>query len=310
MKFRSAFTMLELIFVIVIMGIIGKFGVEFLAQAYKGFIFTNVNNTLQGSSATAVEFISIRLQDRIKDSIIARKTSDNSFLALGSASGTDYDVLEWIGADFDGFRGNSDATPNLPNWSGVIDIDASSKTTLSSPETNTTKIDELIKILANYTVVGDTDINASALYFVGSSSDIVSGYGWSGAITDQNRTMHPIIDVAGQPTQFTSTDGNFSEIYEYYKLAWTAYAVVMENYDANTSMGKLVLHYDYQPWNGDTYLLKADGNATKSTTIMENVSTFQFMAIGSLVKIQVCTKSNLLKDEHGDYSLCKEKTIY
>jgi len=42
MKTRAAFTMIELIFVIVVMGIIGKFGVEFLAQAYKSFIFSSV----------------------------------------------------------------------------------------------------------------------------------------------------------------------------------------------------------------------------------------------------------------------------
>jgi hypothetical protein len=114
--------------------------------------------------------------------------------------------------------------------------------------------------------------------------------------------MHPIVGGA----TYASTDGNFSEIYEYYQLAWSAYAVVMENYDATTKMGTLVLHYDYQPWNGDTYLLKANGSATKSATIMENVSSFRFMTIGSLVKIQVCAKSDLVEE----YSLCKEKTIY
>ena len=305
MKFRSAFTMLELVFVIVIMGIIGKFGVEFLAQAYKGFIFTNVNNSLQGSSATAVEFISVRLQDRIKDSIIARTSDANfntNFVALGSASGEVYTVLEWIGTDVDGFRGNSDATPNLPNWSGVVDINPSTNAIIKSPETNTTKISDLITILSN----GNSSINNAALYFVGSSSDIKTGYGWDGnQITDQNRTMHPIKSGANS-NEFNSANLNtFSEIYEYYKLAWTAYAVVHSTPDNN-----LTLYYDYQPWNGDTYLLKADGNATKHAVIMENVDTFRFMAIGSLVKIQVCVKSDLLKDEHGDYSLCKEKTVY
>lgn len=305
MKFRNAFTMLELVFVIVIMGIIGKFGVEFLAQAYKGFIFTNVNNSLQTSSATAVEFISIRLQDRIKDSIIARTSDANfstNFIALGSASGEGYTVLEWVGADVDGFRGNSDdnitvPTFNKPNWSGVIDIDLSNNTTLVSPATDTTKTNELISILSD----GGSDINSSAIYFVGSSSDVRTGYGWDGvAITDQNKTMHPIHSGANS-NEFNSANANtFSEIYEYYKLAWTAYAVAMEDYNTTTKMGTLKLYYNYQPWNGERY---SDGN---SSTIMENVSTFQFMAIGSLVKIQVCTKSNLVEE----YALCKEKTIY
>ena len=44
---RFAFSMLELIFVIVILGVLSKFGVEFLAQAYNNFIFSKINNTLQ-----------------------------------------------------------------------------------------------------------------------------------------------------------------------------------------------------------------------------------------------------------------------
>ncbi|MCX6077809.1 MAG: prepilin-type N-terminal cleavage/methylation domain-containing protein [Campylobacterales bacterium] len=291
MKFRNAFTLIELVFVIVVIGIIGKFGVEFLAGAYKDFIYSNVNNTLQANSATAVEFISTRLQHRIKDSIIARKSSDNSFVALGSASGEEYTILEWVGADIDGLRGNSDSS--LPTWSGVIDLDLSNKTTIFSPETNTTELDELIDTLSD----GGSSINDAALYFVGSSSDITTGYGWNGTpISDQNRTMHPIIGGA----TFASTDGNFSEIYEYYQLAWSAYAVSIENYDTTTKMSTLVLYYDYQPWNGENY---TNG---KSATIMENVSSFRFMAIGSLVKIQVCAKSDLVEE----YSLCKEKTIY
>jgi len=293
MKIRNAFTMIELIFVIVVMGIIGKFGVEFLAQSYQSFIFTNINNTLQSNSATAVEFISSRLQHRIKDSIIARDTATNTFLPLASASTDTYNALEWIGSDIDGFRGNSDGSSNLPNWSGVIDLDAGTNSSLSSPETNTTKINTLIDILS----YGDSAANDAALYFVGSSSDIQTGYGWSGQITDQNQTMHPV----NMATTFNSAIGNFSEVYEYYKLAWSAYAVVHD-----TTTNELWLHYDYQPWNGDTYLLKADGTDTKSELLMENVDTFQFMAIGSIVKIQVCINSDIVED----YSLCKEKTIY
>ena len=83
MKTRSAFTMIELIFVIVVMGIIGKFGVEFLAQAYKSFIFSNVNNTLHSKSASAVEFIASRLQYRIKDSLIMRQGTGGAVTGVG-----------------------------------------------------------------------------------------------------------------------------------------------------------------------------------------------------------------------------------
>ncbi len=302
---RIGFTMIELIFVIVIMGIIGKFGTEFLAQAYKSFIFSSINNKLQADSEMAVEAVASRLQYRIKDSVIGRKSSDNSFLAIGSASGSDFNILEWVGSDIESFRGNS-----LPLWSGIIDLDDSNATLLDSPETNTTALNDMIKILANYTVVGDTTINNAAIYFVGSDSDI-NNYGWDfadTAFTDQSKVMHPI-KTGGTPNLLiprnanTGADNNFTgiDVFEYYQLAWTAYAVGISDYNATgNNTGTLMLYYDYQPWEGEEY------NTSKSEILMENVSTFQFKSVGSLLKIQVCVNSDVVED----YSLCKEKTIF
>ncbi len=297
----KAFTMIELVFVIVILGIISKFGVEFLFQAYNGFIYSKVNNTLQNSSATAVEFVAARLQYRIKDSIIARE-DDNSFKGLSGYSAGTANMIEWVGYDIEGFRGDTD-----PYWSGVIDLATtkSSSTLLKSPGTNTLAIDDLIKVLSN----DKSDINDAALYFVGSNNNVDTDYGWdfsSGAFTDQTKAMHPIKST-GNPDEFAPNTGanNFIGASEYYQLAWTAYAVGIDNYDSTDNVGDLTLWYNYRPWQGENY--KTDGT---KVTIMENVSTFEAMGVGSLITIKVCVKSLLLKDEGKDYSLCKEKTIY
>lgn len=286
---RSAFTMLELIFVIVIMGIIGKFGVEFLAQSYRQFIFSSINNRLQSNSAMAVELISAKLQNRIKDSVIARQAGVTFQALAGSTLGDNADVLEWVGADMEGFRGET-----KPLWSAVIDLDISDANQLTSPETNTTAINTLIGDLS----YGGSGVNDAALYFIGSNTDI-NGFGYNGVIADQNQVMHPIKSVAGNADRFAPNTGvnTFSgvDIYEYYKLAWTAYAVV------HTADGNLTLYYDYQPWQGENYA------AGKSALLMQDVSTFRFRSIGSVVKIQVCVKSNLTGEE---YSICKEKTVF
>lgn len=293
---KSAFTLLELIFVIVIIGILSKFGIELLFQAYKNFIFSSVNNALQSNSAAAVETIASRLQYRIKDSVIARE-DDGDIFALSGYTDDNATILEWTGSDIDGFRGDS-----LPLWSGIIDINLSSATTLVSPGTNTTELNTLIDALSN----GGSGIDDAAIYFVGSDSDI-NNYGWSGsALTNHNTSvMHPIrrSTVVGEENLFiptrgdTGADNTFSgtNIYEQYQLSWTAYAVVHTPADGN-----LTLYYDYQPWKGDGY---ASG---KAVVLMENVDTFRFRAIGSIVKIQVCVKNDLVED----YSLCKEKTIF
>ncbi len=288
MRIRKAFSMIEVIFVIVVMGIIAKFGAEFLNQAYTSFIFSNVNNRLQAQSESAVELIATRLQYRVKDSIIAKQTS-GAFEDLASASNTANVILEWVGSDVDGFRGDS-----LPLWSGIIDVDldVGQSTNITSPTTNVASESTLIASLSS----NGSTLSDAALYFIGSNNDI-NGYGWDGAaLTTQDDVMHPV-QAGTNNNQFQSSnadDFSGTDVYEFYKLAWTAYAVEIKN------NGDLVLYYDYQPWNGETY---TNG---KSSLIMEDVSTFKFVAIGSLVKIQVCTNSDLVED----YSICKEKTIY
>ena len=298
MRKHAAFTMLELIFVITIMGILGKFGVEFLASAYKSFIFSKVNNELQSKSETAVETIAARLQYRIKDSVIARTAKTAAPVPLADATGENYKVLEWIGIAEESRRGVSrGAVPYLPDWSGIIDLDAGNRNRLISPQTNTANIKNMLLDISE----ANTTVNDIALYFVGANSNVRTGYGWNGKLNNQQGAMHPVKSVTGVANAFTSSNGaDFSgvDVYEYYLLAWTAYAIVYE--PGTNNKGTLRLYYDYQPWNGETM---ANG---KNAILMKDVSTFQFMSIGSIMKIQVCTKTDLT----GDYSLCKEKTIF
>ena len=74
----------------------------------------------------------------------------------------------------------------------------------------------------------------------------------------------------------------------------------MEN---SNNDGNLTLYYNYQPWNGQKY---TEG---QSAVIMQDVDTFQFQAVGDLIKVQLCVRdANISRD--GGYSICKEKTIY
>ena len=307
MKIRNAFTMIELIFVIVVMGIIAKFGVEFLAQAYNSFIYSSVNNALQSKSAIAVEFIASRLQYRIKDSVIARTGQVTTFDSITDINpGTTYKVLEWVSTDNDNFRGS-----DVPNWSGIIDLDdaSASPNVLVSPQTDTGKVNTMISTLS-YKKSG---IANAALYFIGANTDI-NGFGWNGvALADQTSVMHPIQTTGTTATnQFAPSVGTFAnvDVYEYYKLAWTANAISIENYDSTAKTFDLVYYYNYQPWAGEKFY--DTGSNIYKAVIMKDISTFRFTAIGSIMKIQVCAKSKIIsgKNDNQGYSLCKEKTIF
>jgi prepilin-type N-terminal cleavage/methylation domain-containing protein len=309
-KNRKAFTMLELIFVIVIMAVLAKFGVEFLSQAYNGFINSKINNELQSNSATAVEFVATRLQHRIKASTIARE-DNGTFFPLKDYTNTTANILEWVGSDIDGFRGDTN-----PYWSGVIDLNntLTNSAQLYSPATDTAKVNTLIDILSNT----NSGISDTAIYFVNPDSLDVN-WGWDadtnkfltqeGIDTNNSNAIHPINANSAntfRPVNSSDMNNTFTNVnaYEFYQLAWTAYAVGISDYNTTTSTGTLRLWYDYQPWKGDKY---TDAN-TKSQIIMQNVSSFRFIARESLIKIQVCVKSLLIKDE--EYSICKEKTIF
>lgn len=110
---KRAFTMLELIFVIVIMGILAKFGVELFMQTYEGYTRSLYINELQTKSANAVQTIANRLTYRIKDSILSNTIGTNT--------------VTWEAMDIDGWLDNE--------WSGVVDLDDSNATDLSSPGT-------------------------------------------------------------------------------------------------------------------------------------------------------------------------------
>jgi len=253
MRIRKAFTMIELIFVIVVIGIIAKFGVEFLIQAYNGYIFSAVQNKLQTQTETALEQITNRLQYRIKSSIIARLDDNGivpgNYVALADANGSQT-VLEWVGYDIDGLRGNWDAgmNMNIPTWSGFIDLNNinTDESHLVSLETNTTAANNMINTLSN----GAVGIAQSAIFFIGGNSDI-NKFGWVGGvgIGDQSSSMHPVTN-GGNINQLLPNTGlntfTGNNVYEYYQLAWTAYALVWNGTNASHST---------------TYTLTLDGGA-------------------------------------------------
>lgn len=294
---RAAFTMIELVMVIVVMGIVASIGADIIVNLYENYIKTRAINKLQSQSELVLDQIAKRLDSRIKDSVIARdKSTFINYVALTDANDS-YQILEWIGKDTESFKGISN-----PGWSGFIDLDnpATTKPNLitSGSELNTTSI------IINALSYGDISLNAAdqnpAIIFKGQANLDLAQYGWGGS-----KGNHTLRVTRLNNTTLLLKDANATfpdEISEQYDLAWSAYALVPEG-SANDF--NLTLYYNYQPWEDEQY---NDIN-TSSSVIMEHVSTFKFTKIGDTIRLKLCIHDNNQSGNY-DFAFCKEKVIY
>ena len=309
---KKAFTMLELVMVMVVLGIVASIGADIIASMYTNYLRSRTVNSLESKTEIVLEQIAKRLQYRIKDSIIARKTG--SITALSNADET-YPILEWIGYSNESFLG----TPR-PGWSGFIDLDNSetdsnnsNKSIFKSSESNLTDAADTISALS----YGTVDLNTSreaALIFKGRSYNYTD-FGWgtdanTDANTDGNATLKvkihgtsiDIFEISNDANPPTSSD----PIYEQYYLAHTAYAIVPTDLPQNGFADfNLTLHYNYQPWLDGFY--NTHGN---SSLLAQNVSLFRFKQDETILRLKLCLHDNN-QTGVGDYIVvCKEKVIY
>ncbi len=289
--------MVEMIFVIVVLGIVAAIGSGIIAKIYESYIYSRSINNLQTKTELALTQIAKFLSFRIKNSTIARKApNDTNITSLSMADGS-YKILEWIGYNNEGFEGNDSG----PGWSGFID--------LSSPQTNKTQVKTpgshllFAKNIINALSYGDvnlSDPNSSvALIFKGLPNQFdIEQYGWNDWNGTKNHNyIFRVKNIGNDVLKFV--ENNASTIYEQYQLSWTAYAIVPEG---NITDRNLTLYYNYRPWMGEKY-----SNGNKST-LMEHVSTFKFRQIGSTIRLKLCIFNPIGND--FNITFCKEKVVF
>ena len=265
--------MLELIFVIVILGIVSSIGASVISQVYESYIVNRAQYRANIKTEQALNQIANRLRYAIPGTVGARVSKTSAIIPITEINSTaTRDVLQWVGADGDSFEAVTSSTSRKPGWSGFIDLDQSDdKATLVSPGSN---LDLAADIITN---LGDSISNAK-LYFPDAIPTI------------------DIDSVSGENIAVTLTTG--SNISERYKLAWSSYAIV---FDA----GDLWLYYDFEPTVGIAL------GANKSL-LLSNVTTFSFQGSEGAMRIKVCQYEYMGENtslENDTAHSCKEKII-
>ena len=301
MKKRAAFTLIEVVMVIVILGIVGMIGTDIISHMYSGYMRTKFVNDLQQKTELVLDQITKRLQYRIKSTAIARIDTSNNIKNLSDTNITgNYTVLEWIGYDNDSF--------NQDGWSGFIDVNHNDTngSQVKTQGSSLGRASAIISALSN----GEVDLNDStkdkpALIFKCGGDLNISKYGLDYNIknlSDFNNTLMVSSKVGETDVlEFNVVQRGEKEICEQYYLAWSAYAIRPEG-DENDF--NLTLYYNYQPWEGEEF---RDANISKSV-LAEHVSTFRFLQIGKTLRIKLCMRDGNLTGV--PIGFCKEKAIF
>ncbi len=316
---RRAFTLIELVMVIVVLGIVTMIGTNIIAHMYEGYIRSKVINKLQADTEQVLDIISKRLQYRIKDSVVASNRGANYLKLSDPSISINHDVLEWIGYDNEGMIGEWVTTGGInrfAGWSGFIDIDNAS-TNSNGFVTSGSRLDKT-KIDIDNLSYGGVNLNnnggGAAIVFKCSHNSSVKSYGY---LNNTHTNVYPVHKTTNTQLVFDTPPGSV-DYCEHYYLAWSAYAIVPENvvnakdgngndlFDKSTPPKHikdfdLYLYYNYQPWQNERY----SNHNTKKALLSKHVSTFRFVQTGSTIRAKLC-----LRDEKTNYGFCKERAIY
>ena len=271
LKTRKAFSMLELIFVIIILGIVSSIGAEIIANVYEQYIIQRAQHRASVKTELVATQIANRLSYAIPDTVVRRSALNGAFEDINVATAIDHNILQWVAADADSFNAISVAG-GAPGWSGFCDLDISpvTGTTVSTPGSNLNLAQNIINHL------GGNIVNASLYYVTGNALRNIG-----------------INAVAGNTI---TTDAPLGSMSEQYKLAWTSYAV-----EANAN-GDLWLYYNFAPTRGVNI-----PNQTREL-LLRNVTTFEFRGDGQTVRFKICIDEDI--GLATMVTICKEKAVF
>ena len=306
---KKAFTLLELVVVIVVLGIIAMMSFNAIMNIYSNYFQTRTVNELETQTEIALEQISKRLEHRIKPSVIARKT-DGAFLALNDNRvnlDAKYEILEFIPYAYEIFNDVPSGSNKAGRYSGYVDLANSSPTTgLISPGSNfTTEVIETIKDLTcKDDASGCVDFENKDGGVVAIFSDVYynvqDSFGYKG-ISNLDIAKVGVKSIDGDTLEISGFDGK--QISEQYHLAYTANAIVPEQSadpkDTANGVFDLNLYYDYRPWMGQGYK-----NGEKAT-LAKNVTRFVFTEKNGVIVLKLCMRA-----KNSEITICKSKAVY
>lgn len=297
MRKRLAFTMMEMIFVIVVLGIVVGGTFIQISGVYEDMMQKQYSSELQTEAKVVVEQVTSRLSSSIKDSLVAMTDTTGAGCVPVSgtlAAGTEY-ILAWVGRSDESNMGLWNTDDYKPGWSGFTDILASDTIGYTYISTKGSKLSDAEDIVDQVAGVTDslTNNHIVSLYFSGTGTNTNACNDFfvhGGALPDKmylvGRTGDTRLDFVGVTPTVIS---------EQYTLSHSAYAISREGTD--------LWLYEFRP----ALLQLPNANATSKKLLARNVTGFGFKWEGGLFRVNICVGRAL---NGFPIEVCKEKAVF
>ncbi|EET80779.1 hypothetical protein CSHOW_0737 [Campylobacter showae] len=308
---KKAFTLLELMVVIVIIGLLSHMGIQMTLNIYRSYLQSRAINTLETQTELVLEQISKRLAIRVRGSTIGKQPAANGNGAFVSTSAaglnSTYPILEWITYSYESFQDGG--------WSGFADLSSPNTAiaaiagsgTISTPGSRLAVAAAAPNFSADQNIRDLTNSAASiangniGIVFKNMSLNPATSFGYNRT----NANSIGTIVANGQNNILSIANYRDALISEQYYLLHTAYAVVPGVASANGDFS-LFLHYNFRPWAGQEY------NNGNSDLLATNVTRFNFTEANGIIVLKLCIRDagRSLEPAEAETTVCKTKAIY
>ena len=278
---KRGFTLIELVFVIVVLGIISMFGADLYTKIYKSYVHVRAVNQLEARTQNAMMLITNRLEDRIKSSTIGRDLAVNDFVPISDLTDPRFDILEWIGQSVE----TRNINQRNPGWSGFMSMSQLRDSTWTADTNNAGYIadtraafnmvslgsdfPQVARIVGNLRATAyNTPSNNTQVAVIfravtndASPTSVGIGFGYDRAVWADGRNR--VLIAVGTPSAagsgsiqgetiainqypFNPNNANSQEFSEQYYIAHSAYAIVPANVVTYTkdNAGNLSKNFD------------------------------------------------------------------
>ncbi|MCR4942151.1 MAG: type II secretion system GspH family protein [Campylobacter sp.] len=267
-KILRAFSLLELVISIVLLGIFASFGTNLIFSIYENHYYSKTINQVQSELTNATDAIAKMLRYRINDGLIMRQ--DDRIQDIKYKGQLNYNMIEFVTYSAEAFE--------IGAYSGFADLNASKMPVLKSPDSNFTKATEVFEdIFAEGNYSFNKNKYELALVFASNVYDAENSFGFNGFNDSENSVVLAKIKDK-ENLELENFSGKI--ISEHYHILSSAYAI---KFDEDSK--DLWLYFNYRPWLGETY------EKASRTRLLNNVTAFKFKEENGMIYIKICAQS-------------------